>query len=206
MIYAYLGSKRDLVERNVAQAKGRLRPAASAEASPCASPTPCPRASSTSVLDPAQSPPAPSLYRAARPNPHRIFEAGKVAFHNPLENYGRIDSSEDCLPASPMAPPITTKRRVMSRLSVFFSEGVFHRPRPRIPRFYPGPSSQGHLQGRTYRHSSARVHAPRPRGLEHRDALRRRGDRPGILARLTGGRPHGTQLTDRKKLESQLGA
>jgi phenylalanyl-tRNA synthetase beta chain len=87
MIYAYLGSKRDLVER-MCPGEGPAEAAASAEASAVRISNPM--SESFEYVRPSILPNllGSESVSSRAPYPHRIFEAGKVAFHNPLENYG----------------------------------------------------------------------------------------------------------------------
>jgi phenylalanyl-tRNA synthetase beta chain len=77
MIYGYLGSGRDLVERMGAGESEAVRISN-------------PMAESFEYVRPSILPNllGSESVSSRAPYPHRIFEAGKVAFRNPLENYG----------------------------------------------------------------------------------------------------------------------
>ncbi|MGA2548414.1 MAG: phenylalanine--tRNA ligase subunit beta [Rectinemataceae bacterium] len=81
MIYAYLGSGKDLVER-----MGTGEPGGSPEVVRISNPM----SESFEYLRPSILPNllGSESVSSRAPYPHRIFEAGKVAFRNPLENYG----------------------------------------------------------------------------------------------------------------------
>jgi phenylalanyl-tRNA synthetase beta chain len=77
MIYPYLGSGRDYIERMGIEASEVVRIAN-------------PLSESVEYLRPSALPGllASESVSSRAPYPHRIFEAGKVAFRNPIENYG----------------------------------------------------------------------------------------------------------------------
>jgi len=77
MIYPYLGSRRDLVERMGAGEGETLR-----ISNPMSESFEFLRSSILPNLLGSES------VSSRAPYPHRIFEAGKVAYRNPLENYG----------------------------------------------------------------------------------------------------------------------